>query len=122
MEQLLQPSKRTQEPTHKAPQQHAEQDERARDVIGKAELGRAHHRLKCTDRTCARSRRARIAIKPRHANRFFRALVDAAFGEVWQMDIRNERCYRLNESAKSGQNMRRSVFSFIQFRYTPSTA
>ena len=56
---------------------------------------------------------ARIAIKPRHANRFFRALVDAALGEVWQVNIGDQRRRRLNESAKSGQNMRRSVFSFI---------
>ena len=101
MKQLLQPAERAQKAAYKASQQHAEQNERTGNVVRKVELGRAHHRLKCADRTCARSRRARIAVKPRYANRFSRTLIDAAFGEVWQVDVGDERRRRLNESAKS---------------------
>ena len=39
MKQLLKPAKRTQKATYKASQQHAEQNERTGNVVGKVELG-----------------------------------------------------------------------------------
>ena len=57
-----------------------------------------------------------------HADGFARPLVDAPLGKVRQVNIGRKRRRRLNQSAESRQKMRCSVFSFIQFRYTPSTA
>ena len=122
MQKLLQPSKRTQKAAYKTPQQHADQNECPGDVIRKAELRRAHHRLKRPDGARARGSRTRVAVEPRHADGFARPLVDASLGKVGQMDVGRERRRRLNQSAESRQKARYGVYSFIQFRYTPSTA
>ena len=39
MKQLLQPAKRAQKAAYKAPQQHAEQNERTGNIVRKVELG-----------------------------------------------------------------------------------
>ncbi len=49
MQQLLKPAEGAQKTADKASQQDSQQNEKACDIIGKAELGRAHHRLKRPD-------------------------------------------------------------------------
>ena len=49
MQQLLKPAEGTQKTADEASQQDSQQNEKACDIIGEAELGRPHHRLKCPD-------------------------------------------------------------------------
>ena len=63
------------------------EDEDAGDVVGKAELGRAHHRLECSHRAGTGRARAGIAVQPRHADVFSAALIQRPFGKIGQVDI-----------------------------------
>ncbi len=70
MQKLLKPPERAEETADEPPQQHPEKDEDAGDVVRKAEFGRAHHRLKRSDRAGARCARTGIAVQPRDADVF----------------------------------------------------
>ena len=87
MQKLLKPPERAEKAADKTPQQHPEKDEDAGDVVGKAEFGRAHHRLECSHRAGTGSARAGIAVQPRHADVFSAALIQRPFGKVGQVDV-----------------------------------
>ena len=122
MQQLLQPAERAQKAADEPPEQHAEQDQNAGDIIRKAEFGRADHRLKRPDRARARCRRAGIAVQAGHADGLALALIDAALEEVWQVDVGQQRRRRLDPAAKPAQEQGNRLFFLIQCRHTPSTA
>ena len=92
-----------------------QQNECPSDVIRKAELRRAHHRLKRPDGARARGSRTRVAVEPRHADGFARPLVDASLGKVGQMNVGRERRRRLNQSAESRQKARYGVYSCLLY-------
>ena len=81
------PAEGTQKAADKASQQDSQQNEETCDIIGEAELGRAHHRLKRTDRTGAGGCRAGIAVQSRHADGLSHTLIQSALEEVGQMQI-----------------------------------
>ena len=87
MQQLLKPAEGTQKAANKAPQQYAQQNEKACDIIGEAELGGPHHRLKRPDGTGAGGCRAGVAVQPRHADGLARALIQAALEKVRQVQV-----------------------------------
>ena len=87
MQQLLKPAEGTQEAADEAPQQHSQQNEKACDIIGEAELGGPHHRLKRPDGTGAGGCRAGVAVQPRHADGLARALIQAALEKVRQVQV-----------------------------------
>ena len=101
VQQLLKPSERTQKPADEAAEQHAEQNEKSCDVVGKAEFRRPHHCLKRADRTGTRCRRAGIAIESRNANGFSFSLIDAPLQKVRQMKVGQQCRSRLEQSAKA---------------------
>ena len=82
MQKLLKPAERAQKAADEPSQQHPEEDEDAGDVVGKAELGRAHHRLECSHRTGTGRARAGIAVQPRHADVFSAALIQRSFCKI----------------------------------------
>ena len=90
MQLLLKPAERTEEAADEASQQDSQQNEKACDIIGEAELGRPHHRLKRPDWTRARRRRAGVAVQPRHTDGFPCALIQSALEEVRQMQVVNK--------------------------------
>ena len=71
----------------KAIVQIAQQNEEACDIIGKAEFGRAYHRLKRPDGTGAGGRRAGIAVQSRHADGFPRPLIQSSLEEIRQVQV-----------------------------------
>ena len=75
MQKLLKPPERAEETADEPSQQHPEKDENAGDVVGKAEFGRAHYRLKRPHRAGTGSARAGIAVQPRDADVFSIALI-----------------------------------------------
>ena len=75
MQKLLKPPEWAEETADEPPQQHPEEDEDAGNVVGKAEFGRAHHRLKRPHRAGTGSARAGIAVQPRDADVFSAALI-----------------------------------------------
>ena len=87
MQQFLKPAEGTQKTADKASQQDSQQNKETCDIIGKAELGRPHHRLKRTDGTGTGGRWAGVAVQPRHADVFSRALIQPAFKEVRQVQV-----------------------------------
>ena len=87
MQKLLKPAERAEETTDEPSQQHSEEDQDAGDVVGKAEFGRAYHRLKCSHRAGTGSARAGIAVQSRHADVFSAALIQRPFGKVGQMNV-----------------------------------
>ena len=87
MQKLLKPPERAEETADETSQQHPEEDQDAGDVVGKAEFGRAHHRLKRPHRAGTGSARAGIAVQPRYADVFSAALIQRPFGKVGQVDI-----------------------------------
>ena len=87
MQKLLKPAERAEKATDEPPQQHSEEDQDAGDVVGKAEFGRAYHRLKCPHRAGTGSARAGIAVQSRHADVFSAALIQRPFGKVGQVEI-----------------------------------
>ena len=87
MQQFLKPAEGTQKTADKASQQDSQQNEETCDIIGKAELGRPHHRLKRTDGTGTGGRWAGVAVQPRHADVFPCALIYASFEEVRQVQV-----------------------------------
>ena len=87
MQQLLKPAEGTQEAADEAPQQHAQQNEKACDIIGEAELGGPHHRLKRPDGAGPGRRRTGVAVQPRHADGLARALIQAALEKVRQVQV-----------------------------------
>ena len=106
MQQLLKPAEGTEEAADKAPQQHAQQNEKACDIIGEAELGRPHHRLKCPDRTGSGGRRTGVAVQPRHADGFPSALIQSSLEEVRQVQVGQQRRTRLNPAPEAGHGLR----------------
>ena len=82
MQKLLKPPERAEETADEPPQQHPKEDEDAGNVVGKAELGRAHHRLECSHRTGTGRARAGIAVQPRHADVFSAALIQRSFCKI----------------------------------------
>ena len=119
MQQLLKPPEGAEEPADKAPQQHADQNQDAGDIVRKFEFRRADDRLKRADGTCARRAGTRIAVQPRHADIFSRALIQRPLFEIRQVDVGQQRGTALYPSAKPGENMR---FFLIQCQHTPYTA
>ena len=87
MQKLLKPAERAQKAADEPSQQHSEEDEDAGDVVGKAEFGRAYHRLKCPHRAGTGSARAGIAVQPRYADVFATALIQCPFGKVGQVEV-----------------------------------
>ena len=87
MQQLLKPAEGTQEAANKAPQQHAQQNEKTGDIIGEAELGRPHHSLKRPDGTGTGGCRAGIAVQSRHADGLPRPLIQSALEKVRQVQV-----------------------------------
>ena len=106
MQQLLKPAEGTEEATDRASQQDSQQNEKTCDIIGEAELGRPHHRLKCPDRTGSGGRWTGVAVQPRHANGFPSALVQSSFEEVRQVQVGQQRRTRLYPAPKSGHGLR----------------
>ena len=88
MQQLLKPAEGTEEAADKTPQQHAQQNEKACDIVGEAELGRAHHCLKRPDRAGPGRCRTGVAVQPRHADSLPRPLIQSALEKVRQMQVR----------------------------------
>ena len=105
MQQLLKPAEGTQEAANKAPQQHAQQNEKTCDIIGEAELGRPHHCLKRPDGTGAGGRRAGIAVQSRHADGLPRPLIQSALEEIRQVQVGQQRRTRLYPAPKAGQRL-----------------
>ncbi len=105
MQQLLKPAEGTEEAADKAPKQHAQQDEKACDIIGEAELGRAHHRLKRPDGTGSGGRRTGVAVQPRHADGFPSALIQSSLEEVRQVQVGQQRRTRLNPAPEAGHGL-----------------
>ena len=87
MEQFLKPAEGTQKTADKASQQDSQQNEKACDIIGKAELGRPHYRLKRPDRTSTGGCRAGVAIQPGYTYGFPCALIQFALEKVRQMQV-----------------------------------
>ena len=87
MQKLLKPPERAEETADEPSQQHPEEDQDAGDVVGKAEFGRAYHRLKCSHRAGTGSARAGIAVQPRDADVFSIALIQRSFSKVGQVDV-----------------------------------
>ena len=87
MQQFLKPAEGAQKTADKASKQDAEQNEKACDIIGKTELGRAHYRLKRPDGTSAGGCRAGVAIQPGHTDGFPCALVQFALEKVRQVQV-----------------------------------
>ena len=87
MQKLLKPPERAEETADETSQQHPEEDQDAGDVVGKAEFGRAHHRLKRPHRAGTGSARAGIAVQPRDADVFSIALIQRSFSKVGQVDV-----------------------------------
>ena len=106
MQQLLKPAKGTEEAADKAPQQHAQQNEKACDIIGEAELGRPHYRLKRPDGTGSGGRRTGVAVQPRHADSLPRPLIQSALEEIRQMQVGQQRRARLNPAPEAGHGLR----------------
>ena len=105
MQQLLKPPEGAEKAADKAPQQYAKQDEKACDIIGKAELGRANHRLKRSDGTGSGGRRTGVAVQSRYADGLPRPLIQSAFSEVRQMQVGQQRRPRLNPSPEAGDGL-----------------
>ena len=91
-------------------------NEKACDIIGEAELGRPHHRLKRPDGTGAGGRRAGVAVQPRHTYCFALALIQNTLGKIRQVNVRQQRCACLKPAPETGQ--KRTVF-LIQCQHTP---
>ena len=106
MQQLLKPAEGTEEATDKASQQDSQQNEKACDIIGEAELGRAHHRLKRSDGAGPGGRRTGVAVQPRHADGFPSALIQSSLEEVRQMQVGQQRRPRLNPAPEAGHGLR----------------
>ena len=106
MQQLLKPAEGTQKTTDKASQQDSQQNEKACDIIGEAELGRPHHRLKRPDGTGSGGRWTGVAVQPRHANGFPSALIQSSLKEVWQVQVGQQRRTRLNPAPEAGHGLR----------------
>ena len=87
MQQLLKPAEGTEEAADKASQQDSQQNEETCDIIGKAELGRPHHRLKRPDGAGPGRRRTGVAVQPRHADGLPRPLIQSALEKVRQMQV-----------------------------------
>ena len=105
MQQLLKPAEGTEEAADKAPQQHAQQNEKACDIIGEAELGRAHHCLKRPDGAGSGGRRTGVAVQPRHADGFPSALIQSSLEEVRQVQVGQQRRPRLNPAPEAGHGL-----------------
>ena len=105
MQQLLKPAEGTEEAADKAPQQHAQQNEKACDIIGEAELGRAHHCLKRPDGAGSGGRGTGIAVQPRHADGLPRPLIQSALEKVRQMQVGQQRRPRLNPAPEAGHGL-----------------
>ena len=106
MQQLLKPAEGTQKTTDKASQQDSQQNEKACDIIGEAELGRPHHRLKRPDGAGSGGRRTGVAVQPRHADGFPSALIQSSFEEVRQVQVGQQRRTRLNPAPEAGHGLR----------------
>ena len=105
VQQLLKPAEGTEEAADKAPQQHAQQNEEACDIVGEAELGRPHHRLKRPDGAGPGRRRTGVAVQPRHADGLPRPLIQSALEKVRQMQVGQQRRPRLNPAPEAGHGL-----------------
>ena len=105
MQKLLQPTERAEKTADKAPQQHAQQNEEACDIVGEAELGRPHHRLKRPNGAGPGRRRTGVAVQPRHADGLPRPLIQSALEKVRQMQVGQQRCPRLNPAPEAGHGL-----------------
>ena len=105
MQQLLKPTEGAQKAADKASQQNAKQNEESCDIIGKAELGRPHHRLKRPDGAGPGRRRTGVAVQPRHADGLPRPLIQSALEKVRQMQIGQQRRPRLNPAPEAGHGL-----------------
>ena len=101
VQQLLKPAEGTEEAADKAPQQHAQQNEKACDIIGEAELGRPHHRLKRPDGASPGRRRTGVAVQPGHADGLPRPLIQSALEKVRQMQVGQQRRPRLDPAPEA---------------------
>ena len=105
VQQLLKPAKGAQKAADEAPQQNAQQNEKACDIIGEAKLRRAHHCLKRPDGAGPGRRRAGVAVEPRHADGLSRALIQSALEEVRQMQVGQQRRSCLDPAPEAGHGL-----------------
>ena len=105
MQQFLKPAEGAQKTADKASQQDSQQNEKACDIIGEAELGRPHHRLKCPDGTGSGGRWTGVAVQPRHADGLPRPLIQSALEKVRQMQVGQQRRPRLNPAPEAGHGL-----------------
>lgn len=105
VQQFLKPAKGAQKTADEASQQDSQQNEETCDIIGEAELGRAHHCLKRPDGTGTGGRWAGVAVQPRHAGGFPCALIQASFEEVRQVQVGQQRCTRLDPAPEAGHGL-----------------
>ena len=105
MQQLLKPAEGTEEAADKAPQQHAQQNEKACDIVGEAEPGRPHHSLKRPNGAGPGRRRTGVAVQPRHAGGLPRPLIQSALEKVRQVQVGQQRRPRLNPAPEAGHGL-----------------
>mgnify|MGYP000868360941 CR=1 FL=1 len=85
--------------------QQAQRNEKACDIVGEAELGRPHHRLKRPDGAGPGRRRTGVAVQPRHADGLPRPLIQSALEKVRQMQVGQQRRPRLNPAPEAGHGL-----------------
>ena len=91
VQQLLKPAEGAQKTADKASKQDSQQNEKACDIIGKAELGRTHYRLKRPDRGKRRTPPDRSSSSAPAHIRFSPALIQSALEKVRQMQVGQQR-------------------------------
>lgn len=116
MQKILQPAERAEKTADKAPQQHAQQNQNAGNIIGKPKLSRPDHSLKGPDRAGPRSAGAGVTVQARNAEIFPLALIKRSFEKIRQMDVCQQCCTCLDQSPETGQKMRTIL---IQCQHTP---
>ena len=105
VQQLLKPAEGAQKTADEASQQDSQQNEETCDIVGEAELGRPHHRLKRPDGAGPGRRRTGVAVQPRHADGLPRPLIQSALEKVRQMQVGQQRRPRLNPAPEAGHGL-----------------
>ena len=112
MQKLLKPPEWAEETADEPPQQHPKEDEDAGNVVGKAELGRAYHRLECSHRAGTGRARAGIAVQPRDADVLSAALIQRSFCKIGQVEIGQQGSPGLYKAPEAGKG--RKLFLILR--------